>query len=94
VGQAVRIVPLHVRTPARFVRPVRLLGVGMSEADRLVAEGALRFLRQMREQVDEAEFELVRRLRSAGATWAEIGALYGMTDRGARQRFNRLRAAR
>jgi len=62
-----------------------------SEADplrRLVAIGtAMNALEHLeRTNVDQA--------RAAGRTWAEIGALYGLTKQGAQQRFRGTRAHR
>ena len=49
---------------------------------------AARRLREAAEQLEAAQVEAARK---AGATWLEIGALYGLTKQGAQQRF---RAAR
>jgi hypothetical protein len=47
--------------------------------------------RRLREAAEELEAAQVEAARKAGATWLEIGALYGLTKQGAQQRF---RAAR
>ena len=47
--------------------------------------------RRLREAAEELETAQVEAARKAGATWLEIGALYGLTKQGAQQRF---RAAR
>jgi hypothetical protein len=49
---------------------------------------AARLLREAAEELEAAQVEAARK---AGATWVEIGALYGLTKQGAQQRF---RAAR
>jgi len=43
--------------------------------------------RVLREAADELEANAIRAARKAGATWAAIGALYGLTKQGAQQRF-------
>lgn len=45
--------------------------------------------RRLREVADELEDAELRAARKAGATWSEIGALYGLTKQGAQQRFRR-----
>jgi hypothetical protein len=47
--------------------------------------------RRLREAAEDLETAQVEAARKAGATWLEIGALYGLTKQGAQQRF---RAAR
>jgi hypothetical protein len=47
--------------------------------------------RRLREAAEELEAAQVEAARKAGATWMEIGAIYGLTKQGAQQRF---RAAR
>ncbi len=39
------------------------------------------------EQVQQLEAATVVQAREAGATWSEIGAVYGLTKQGAQQRF-------
>jgi hypothetical protein len=43
--------------------------------------------RHLREAAEALETAQVRAARKAGATWNEIGALYGLTKQGAQQRF-------
>jgi hypothetical protein len=43
--------------------------------------------RRLREAAEEAESLAVKAARESGATWTEIGALYGLTKQGAQQRF-------
>jgi hypothetical protein len=43
--------------------------------------------RRLREAAEEAEALAVEAARNGGATWTEIGALYGLTKQGAQQRF-------
>lgn len=47
----------------------------------------LDLVRRVREAADELEASHVEAARTAGATWAEIGAVYGLTKQGAQQRF-------
>ena len=43
--------------------------------------------RRVREAAEALEVTEVDAARKAGATWTEIGALYGLTKQGAQQRF-------
>jgi hypothetical protein len=43
--------------------------------------------RRLREAADRLEQAHVDAARAAGLTWAEIGAIYGLTKQGAQQRF-------
>ena len=43
--------------------------------------------RRLREAADRLEQAHVDAARKAGLTWAEIGAVYGLTKQGAQQRF-------
>ena len=45
--------------------------------------------RQVREEVERLELEAMTASRAAGRTWADIGALYGLSKQGAQQRFKR-----
>jgi hypothetical protein len=59
-----------------------------------IADGPMSRLdaaRRLREAAEELETAQIEAARKAGATWNEIGALYGLTKQGAQQRF---RAAR
>ena len=47
--------------------------------------------RRLREAADELETAQVEAARKAGATWIDIGALYGLTKQGAQQRFRAIR---
>ena len=47
--------------------------------------------RLLREAAEEVEAAQVAAARKAGATWNEIGALYGLTKQGAQQRFRAVR---
>lgn len=51
------------------------------------ALAALDKARRARERAEAQEVEALRRARDAGASWAKIGALYGLTKQGAQQRF-------
>jgi hypothetical protein len=55
-----------------------------------VADGPISRLqaaRRLREAAEELEAAQVQAARKTGATWIEIGALYGLTKQGAQQRF-------
>lgn len=61
------------------------LGVAGGMIERLDAA------RRLREAADDLELAQVKAARKAGATWAEIGACYGLTKQGAQQRFGAIR---
>jgi hypothetical protein len=48
--------------------------------------------RRIREAADKLEQVQVDAARSAGATWSDIGAVYGLSKQGAQQRFFKGRA--
>lgn len=50
---------------------------------------ALDAARRLREAAEEIEQAAAADARWVGATWTEIGALYGTTKQGAQQRFGR-----
>lgn len=52
----------------------------------------MRLVQSMHLQVLEAEVELLKRWRAAGMSWADIGRVYGFTEQGMSQRFERLTA--
>ena len=56
---------------------------------RSAALGALNEARLARESAERDERTALREARSAGASWARIGELYGLTKQGAQQRFKR-----
>jgi hypothetical protein len=45
-------------------------------------------VREAVEQVQRLEASAVTQARESGATWSEIGAVYGLTKQGAQQRFH------
>ena len=47
----------------------------------------LRAVRKSLEDLEALEARTVMDARAAGATWSEIGALYGLSKQGAQQRF-------
>jgi hypothetical protein len=49
----------------------------------------LKSVRGAREAVERLEQETVVQARAAGATWGEIGSLYGVSKQAAQQRFRR-----
>ncbi len=74
--------------------------IGGSHAKRLTrALGGLRdaksptkrlaAVRQVRESAEGLEKAHIDAAREAGMTWAEIGAVYGLTKQGAQQRFRK-----
>lgn len=65
----------------RITRALDSLHTARTDVDRLDAA------RRMREGADELERMAVETARAAGMTWAEIGAVYGLTKQGAQQRF-------
>jgi len=70
--------PVHVK---RFQRTLEALQAIPEPLTRLAA------VRSSLEKLEELESETVAAARSAGATWGEIGALYGLSKQGAQQRF-------
>ena len=48
----------------------------------------LEVVRWARAEIEALEVESVVAARESGATWSDIGALYGMTRQGAQQRFS------
>lgn len=52
---------------------------------RLILDAA----RRLRESAEEIEHSAAAQARWAGATWHEIGTLYGTTKQGAQQRFGK-----
>jgi len=51
----------------------------------------LQAAQHLREAAEELEAAQVEAARKAGATWIDIGALYGLTKQGAQQRFRGIR---
>lgn len=47
----------------------------------------LEMVRWARSEIEALEVASVVAARESGATWSDIGALYGMTRQGAQQRF-------
>lgn len=60
---------------------VEELGHARTPVDELTAA------RRVRELADEVELGFVAAARDRGLTWADIGAVYGLTKQGAQQRF-------
>lgn len=46
-------------------------------------------VRECRERIEQLELGSVLAAREAGATWRDIGSLYGLSKQGAQQRFRR-----
>jgi hypothetical protein len=55
--------------------------------DRAALLTALASLEKLRRLIEEEQYGLVARARASGATWREIGDLYGISPQAARQRF-------
>ena len=73
--------PEHVKRFARALSSLRDLPNPINRLDAV---------RQARESLDELELATVADARAAGATWREIGALYGLSKQGAQQRFRQI----
>jgi len=72
--------------------PVKRISAALGALD--VADGPIGRLdaaRLLREAAEELEAAQVEAARKGGATWIEIGALYGLTKQGAQQRFRAVR---
>ena len=69
----------------RLERALDDLGRAKTPTDRLSAA------RRLREAADKLEAANIDAARESGLTWAEIGALYGLTKQGAQQRFRQAR---
>jgi hypothetical protein len=65
----------------RFAKALASLGSVTDPLERLDA------VRQAREALESLEAQTVTEARSVGATWSEIGALYGVSKQAAQQRF-------
>jgi hypothetical protein len=70
--------PAHVK---RFERALQTLGEIADPLDRLDA------VRRSLAELEALEAATVVDARDAGATWKDIGALYGLSKQGAQQRF-------
>lgn len=67
--------------PRRFTKALASLADGGDPLARLAV------IRAARRSAEALERETVREARAAGATWGEIGALYGVSKQAAQQRF-------
>jgi hypothetical protein len=70
--------PVHVRRLQRALDSLRAI------PDPLSRLGAVR---RSLQDLEALEADTVADARAAGATWGEIGALYGLSKQGAQQRF-------
>ena len=70
--------PVHLK---RFDRAVQTLQDIVDPLARLDA------VRVSRERLERLEAEAVTAARAGGATWRDIGGLYGLSKQGAQQRF-------
>ena len=72
--------------------PVKRILAALGALD--VADGPMSRLdaaRRLREAAEELEAAQIEAARKTGATWIEIGAVYGLTKQGAHQRFRAVR---
>lgn len=72
--------PVHIK---RFDRALAALREIPDPLRRLDA------VRRCREALEDLEAATAADARAAGATWIDIGALYGLSKQGAQQRFRR-----
>lgn len=72
--------------PERDARARRRGALGAA-ADSLTVLAAAR---RRRESAESRELDAVRAARDAGASWSDIGDIYGLTKQGAQQRFKPL----
>ncbi len=70
--------------PRRVTKALVSLGDIEDPMSRLAA------VRSAREALEEFESDTVASARAAGATWTEIGKLYGVSKQAVQQRFRRL----
>jgi len=73
----------ETRLPRRFAKALASLSEMPDPMPRLAA------VRRAREALEELEASTVAEARSAGATWGQIGSLYGVSKQAAQQRFRR-----
>ena len=73
--------PEHVKRLARVLSSLRDVPDPITRLDAV---------RRGREALEELELKTVTDARAAGATWREIGALYGLSKQGAQQRFRQI----
>ncbi|HEX6888759.1 MAG TPA: hypothetical protein VF143_11685 [Candidatus Nanopelagicales bacterium] len=69
--------------PRRFTKAVESLSAIKSPLTRLDT------VRAARESLEALEAQTVREARADGATWGDIGAIYGVSKQAAQQRFRR-----
>ena len=70
--------PTHAKRVTRALESLRAV------ADPLIRLDAVR---AALEQLEELQASTVAEARAGGATWSEVGAIYGLTKQGAQQRF-------
>ena len=70
--------PVHVK---RFDRAIQSIQEIVDPLDRLDV------VRASRERLERLEAESVAAARAGGATWRDVGGLYGLSKQGAQQRF-------
>jgi len=69
--------------PRRIAKAVASLGEIADPMTRLEA------VRSIRDALEALEARTVREARSGGATWSDIGAVYGVSKQAAQQRFRK-----
>ena len=77
--------PVHVK---RFQRALESLQAIPDPLARLAA------VRRSLDELEALEASTVADARAVGATWSEVGALYGLSKQGAQQRFRPPKDAR
>jgi len=75
--------PAYVKKFDRAVQALQQLGDPLARLDAV---------RRCVADLEKLEAQAVADARTAGATWVEIGALYGLSKQGAQQRFRRSKA--
>lgn len=76
--------PVHLKRFERAVQTLRDVADPMERLDTT---------RRYREVLEQLEVDSISAARDAGATWRDIGALYGLSKQGAQQRFRRPKAS-
>lgn len=71
----------------RFIKYARMALSDDVGRDITSAADVLTSIRQARRELDYAEAFAVDTLRAKGATWADIGELFGITKQAAQQRY-------
>ena len=73
--------------PAALPRPVTKAMSALGDIDNPLSR--LAAVRSARQALEALEHDTVTRARAGGATWSEIGNVYGVSKQAAQQRFRR-----